>query len=290
MSRVILPRAVEFFSVFFRKSLEVLRSTDQKRRWKTLSTYVRIKLKSGWLAVAPGRQPDRERLFEWIVSIGNYSDFVYLFEEIFISQSYRASINSPAPVIVDAGANIGLATLYFKMQFPDARIYCVEPEPNAYACLERNVFGNGLANVFLFNRALGNRVSKMEFHFSPFRPASPLAGASRPMGGSIMVDVVPLSSLVDGTVDLIKLDVEGAETEVIKDVVDSGVIDAVEVIILEYHHHLGGDDDHMSQVLALLENAGFGYQVVQARIAPPREYQDLVLYAYRKHPRDRAAV
>jgi FkbM family methyltransferase len=280
MNGEVFPRSIEFLSVLFKRSLDVFRVVDRGKRWKTLRTYIRIKLKSGLFVLVPSRKPDKERLFDWTVSIGNYSDFVFLFEEIFIVQSYKASLTANVPVIVDGGANIGLATLYFKFVYPNASITSIEPEPHAYLCLENNVMRNGLRDVTLHHKALGRTEGLIEFHYSSSRPASPLAGQNRFLGESTTIEVVPLSSLVNGPVDLVKLDVEGAETDVIKDLVETRAIDRIGSIYLEYHHHLSQGDDHLSEILALLENAGFGYQIMQARVGQPGDYQDLVLYVY----------
>ena len=49
------------------------------------------------------------------------------------------------PLIVDAGANIGLASLYFRDQYPDALIVAVEPEPGNFAMLRRLLADDPLA-------------------------------------------------------------------------------------------------------------------------------------------------
>src|SRR5690242_20280412 len=53
----------------------------------------------------------------------------WLFEEIFIDRDYEPPTGSVIRSIVDAGANIGLSTLYFRQRFPDAIIECFEPDP-----------------------------------------------------------------------------------------------------------------------------------------------------------------
>jgi FkbM family methyltransferase len=280
MNKDLLPRAIEFTSVLLSKALEVLQKVPRGLRWRTLGTYLRIKTKSGWFAVLQRGQPDRESIFDWDVSIGNYSDFVFLFEEIFIAECYRTPIAKRAPIIIDAGANIGLATLYFKRNFPDAFISCIEPEPNAYARLEDNVRRNKLTRVVLYNKALGRRPGILDFRWSSSRLASPIAGRDSAVSESTAVEVIPLSSLVKGPIDLLKLDVEGAETEVIKDLVETRGIGQIGILLLEYHHHVQRDDDNLSEVLALLESAGFGYQIAHVGKGSPRDYQDVMLYSY----------
>ena len=67
----------------------------------------------------------------------------FIFEEIFSRRSYlQHGIQVPlggAPVIIDAGANIGLFSLQCLKENASARIFAVEPAPAAFRCLERNL-------------------------------------------------------------------------------------------------------------------------------------------------------
>jgi FkbM family methyltransferase len=52
------------------------------------------------------------------------------------------------PLIIDAGAHIGCATIWFKHQFPTARIVAIEPEPGNFAMLSKNTMGvEGVSTV-----------------------------------------------------------------------------------------------------------------------------------------------
>jgi hypothetical protein len=95
-----------------------------------------------------------------------------------------------------------------------------------------------------------------------------------------------LSTLLPDSVDLLKLDVEGAEGDVLDDLVQTGALDRVAEVVMEYHHHLD-DQDRLGGVLSLLERAGFGYQVATAEnhaILGAGSFQDVLLYAYRRRP------
>jgi hypothetical protein len=85
-------------------------------------------------------------------------------------------------------------------------------------------------------------------------------------------------------VDLLKLDVEGVETEVLLELRDSGALEKVSEIIAEYHHHLRNDDDRLSEFLGLLEDASFGYQVTHIDLAERGlgAVQTMIVHAYRK--------
>ena len=107
------------------------------------------------------------------------------------------------------------------------------------------------------------------------------------------VQVVRLSKYIDRPVDLLKIDVEGAEGMVLEDLAAAKKLVMVKQMIIEYHHHLRKDVDALSKFLRILEDHGFGYQIETSRSAfarvahPPNEkmaYQDVAIFAYRKPP------
>jgi hypothetical protein len=60
------------------------------------------------------------------------------YREVFLQQAYRLALQRPPSVIVDAGANIGLTSVYFALRYPAARIVAVEPEASNFALLTTN--------------------------------------------------------------------------------------------------------------------------------------------------------
>ncbi|MBI3690708.1 MAG: FkbM family methyltransferase, partial [Mycolicibacterium aromaticivorans] len=114
------------------------------------------------------------------------------------------------PRIVDCGANIGLATLYFKLHHPAARVLCFEPNPGCFALLKKNVETNQLADVTLVEAACGRENGKVAFFADPeFSPQSSARRGRSARGVACEVKQVRLSDYLDGDVDLLKLDVEG---------------------------------------------------------------------------------
>jgi hypothetical protein len=81
-----------------------------------------------------------------------------------------------------------------------------------------------------------------------------------------------------------KMDIEGSEGIVMNELEASGALARIRRIHLEYHHHLIPSRDSMSEILALLERNGFGYQIqARSRRWPiPQAFQDIALFAYRK--------
>jgi hypothetical protein len=86
-------------------------------------------------------------------------------------------------------------------------------------------------------------------------------------------------------VDLLKLDVEGAEHEVLEDLMSSGSLARVERMAIEYHHHLAPGDDRLAGFLNRLEASGFTY-LLEAGPKPgdPGQFQDIMIHAAPRSP------
>jgi hypothetical protein len=105
----------------------------------------------------------------------------------------------------------------------------------------------------------------------------------------VRLKAVRLSDFIDREVDLLKLDVEGAERFVLTDLDATGKLRSIKNIVMEYHHHLGPNNDDFSETLRLLEQNGFGYQIAADLKRPlghgwPGKVQDILVYCFRKDP------
>ncbi len=241
--------------------------------WRALGIrwdYARLKLAA---ALTERRAPGAKittRVAGWRVTAFGYGAFSAHFGSKFIDLEYWFATDVPRPFIIDCGANIGTATLFFKTLFPAAEIVAFEPDPRAFEALRVNVRDNHLANVAIQQAAVGGAGQ-----------ASLYAPTERV--GTTEVDVVRVSRFIDRQVDLLKIDIEGAEMDVLRELAETGKLALVRQMVIEYHHHMRPEEDRMSELFRLLENAGFGYVVRVPHPTPyrPRVYQDILVYAYR---------
>ena len=93
-----------------------------------------------------------------------------------------------------------------------------------------------------------------------------------------------LSSYIQRPVDLLKIDIEGAEHRVIADLAEAGSLALVRRMIIEYHHHVEPTEDRLGEMLSRLEAAGFGYQIAAPAAGARHEgsFEDIVILAYAK--------
>lgn len=231
--------------------------------------------------------PNPIHLLGYKISFMGEDLFRYLLDEVFSSAPYYFCSDTKSPLIFDCGSNIGMSILFFKKLYPDARIVAFEPDPFTFRTLSLNVEQNKLSNTQLYQGALGEQEGEIEF----FRDESPTSSSLRMStrrerhgGPCIKVPALRLSKFITSEIDLLKIDVEGVEDAVIRDLAATDTLRRVRRIHLEYHHHIDASVDKLSSLLGLMEEHRFGYQI---RSEPQRwpaegEFQDILIYFYRR--------
>jgi len=177
-------------------------------------------------------------------------------DEIFTRELYRFQTDTAAPRILDCGANIGLATVYWKRLFPAARIICFEPDPITFDTLTKNIASAGLSDVTCIPKGLGAKEETRQF-FSEGADGGRVA-VSEDTHDLITINLTPLSPYLSEPIDFLKIDIEGSEYEVLEECKDS--LGSVERIFIEYHSLHEAPQD-LARILEILSNAGFRYYI-----------------------------
>ena len=230
-------------------------------------------------------EPATMKLLDYTVTAPSTWDLMYLFTNVFVRQEYYFETPSKRPFIVDCGGNIGMATLYFKWLYPEADVITFEPDPLIFGLLEQNIRGNDVPGVQLENAALFEVEGPLDF-FVDRTAAGGLINSVNPLRGEsekLTVPGVRLSSYLDREVDFLKVDVEGAEHQVMRELETSGALSGVKQLVMEYHHHIAAGEDRLGEMLGIMERAGFGYQIEAVKgPADPELFQDIMIVAYNK--------
>lgn len=217
----------------------------------------------------------------------DYGTLSFLYNEIFIDNGYFFTAENDNPYIIDCGSNVGMSIFYFKMLYPHSRILAFEPGEETFACLKENIKNNNLLNSVQARRAaLSNKEGTVEFFYDPANLGSLVMSTKqeRVSKKSRSVEATLLSKHISEEVDFLKMDIEGAELEVIEELSNSGKLSYVKQMMIEYHHHIIKQSDEFSRMLRILEDSGFGYQI-ESHLGRPVEreqFQDVLVYAYRK--------
>jgi FkbM family methyltransferase len=195
------------------------------------------------------------------ISFNDAANLYILYKDIFVHRIYHFEASRPAPLILDCGSNIGMSVLYFKRVYPDARILAFEPDPDIGPILQQNIAENELKNVQWLPVALSREVGKKTF-FSDGVCGSGLAeslttGATNAWN-QYEVSCARLRDFLVEPVDFMKMNIEGAEYEVLADSEDR--LAQIREMIIEYHH-LPGLRRSLHEILEILHRQRFEYLI-----------------------------
>jgi FkbM family methyltransferase len=164
----------------------------------------------------------------------NTSD-IKTFHQLFLfdRSDYEIQINIKPKIIVDAGANAGYASVYFANKYPEAIIIAIEPEASNFEVLKENT--SCYPNVITLQAAIWNKRTFLEIENAEdekwaFRVKESESG-EKSVKGLTIEDLMELSNT--GFIDILKLDIEGAEKEVFSD--SQNWLARVGVLIVELH-------------------------------------------------------
>jgi FkbM family methyltransferase len=182
-----------------------------------------------------------------------------MLDEIFVRENYKFHCETNSPTIIDCGANIGLSVLYFKSQYPQAVIHAFEPDPGAYEKLVANIKANGFKDVFTYKAAVWIEDGELVFE-SDGSWGGHIGDDASAVG--VTINARKLDGLLDKHVDFLKMDIEGAESDVImhsKELIAKNV----EKLFFEWHS-LTGQPQRLGEILAFFEKHGFRYHIKEA--------------------------
>ena len=207
----------------------------------------------------PRYQAGKSMLFGFPMYYVDGSTFFHGFKEIFSKEPYRFNSTSANPLILDCGANIGLSVLYFKKLYPQAKIIAFEPDPNIFKILEKNVQANNLTDIELVNKAVWINDDGIDFEIEG--GFSGRINKYHSEKNIVKVETQRLYDLLNKNVSFLKIDIEGAEFEVIKDCAQK--LSLIKYIFIEYHSHVS-EEQKLDQILSILSEAGFRYHIKEA--------------------------
>ncbi len=195
------------------------------------------------------------------VAFVDSASFLGSYDEIFKKEVYKFNADDSKPLtIIDCGANIGLATLYFKLNYSNVRILAYEPDPNIFSVLKKNIESFNLKNVELFNEAIGIKKEKLFFNMEGGHSGMIV---KEPSNKTVSVNVTPLRDILKDLecIDFLKIDIEGYEINVLPDIIKD--LKKVNVLFLEYHTFIN-EQQELSKIFRIIEQAGFRYYIKEA--------------------------
>lgn len=163
---------------------------------------------------------------------------VKMYHSIFTQPQYDLPLAAAPLTIFDCGGNVGYAAVWFAMRYPQARIVSIEPDRDNYALLVRNT--SPFRNVMPIHAAVWGSDTALDVvdigHGECSFETRPVGEGPRTsvVGRSLALSLPTLMRMLDVTsIDLLKMDVEGAETQVLAG--DLAWLRCVGVVVIEFH-------------------------------------------------------
>ena len=195
----------------------------------------------------------------WKLIVPDVASFFSAYREIFLEEIYAFPAERINPVILDCGANIGLSVLYFKNKYPQAKIIAYEADPEIFAVLQENLLTNGITDVELHNKAVWSTETTVDFT----REGADGGRIDSGLGKNIVpVPAVGLASIFQNrTFDFVKIDIEGAEVEALRD--GDAYLDRLHYVFVEFHSFVDRQQE-LGNLISKFERHGF-----RVHIHPP---------------------
>jgi FkbM family methyltransferase len=228
----------------------LLKEPFQALRTSRDREFIRLLLKYG----DAGRHQRRIVSFgEYKLEVPDIMSFLWQYKEIFADEFYFFKTANPKPVIFDCGTNIGMSILYFKEIYPDARILAFEAEPSIVSLLEFNLEANNITGIELVPKAVWKDSEGIWFGSESADSSSIYSKSAKKKIPSVRLrDYLEK----ENEIDFLKMDIEGAETEVLDDCRNS--LSNVKNLFVEFHSYIGNPQG-LADVIRIFEENGFRY-------------------------------
>jgi FkbM family methyltransferase len=241
------------------RTLQKICDFNLRKILDVFSTRGKLRIRIKRLKSEQRYRPFKLKIGDLLISGPDKASFASMWEEIYFNEIYAFSSSSKEKLILDIGANIGLSAMYFSQKYSTAVIHAYEADPTIFEYLKENIAINSIKNVYLHNKAIWKKDGCLEFH-SEGADAGRISSESLHRN-TITVEAVSLEEVMlsfGKEIDFVKMDIEGAETEVILSV--SSTLALVRNLFIEYHS-TREEIQSLNKILAVLTDNGFRYKL-----------------------------
>ena len=228
-------KILKVYCYFFKRKLDNLENTNIENRYR------------------PGEIIFYGNQFKYL----DKSSYDFIFHELFINNIYKFETDNDSPYIIDCGANIGLSIVYFKRNFPNSKILAFEADPRVYNILDENISKFNYNNVELLNYALWDEEVEISF-YSEGADAGRIEVNSDTNLNTVNCKTIRLSPFLNQKVDLLKIDIEGAEIKVLNE--SKNMLKNVDKLFVEFHSFKDKKQE-LSTLINILEDNNFRYYI-----------------------------
>lgn len=185
------------------------------------------------------------------------TDLFYSLEEIFKNKIYKQELKENS-YILDCGANIGLSAVYLKSICPTAQIELFEPDAANFELLSHNITSCKLTGITAHRKAVWTSNTTLNFK-NEGTVSSRIEQHSD--HSTTTVEAVRLRDFMTREIDFLKMDIEGAEYPVVKDIEDK--LHLVKNFFLEYHGKFE-ENGQLIELLEIVKRNNFKFYIMEA--------------------------
>lgn len=175
------------------------------------------------------------------ISLSNFNIDVTTLFKVFFCNEYDVHLKTAPSYIIDCGANIGLSTVFFACKFPYARIIAVEPDRNNFDYLIMNTAR--YHNVTCINKAIWSNSCRLKL-IDPGVGSWGYQTVEASEDEEKTIEAITLDSILCNynidKIDLLKIDIEGAEVELFSRNYNNW-LSRTNLLAIELHENLNND-------------------------------------------------
>lgn len=237
---------------------------EHPRRARLFFDYLRLRIKASlnrWFHFT------HEHFLSFKVMVPDYETFFVIFRQIFVRHTYYLNTQSATPNIIDCGGNIGMSVLYWKYLYPHAHVTVFEPSKEVLGILQQNIERNALSNVRVVPAAVSAQEGEARIHTrgsaacgNTLQEGLVDTTSNKTSTESYTVKTVRLSSYITERVDILKLDIEGNEGVVLKELASTDKLSNIQECVLEYHYYPKIQGNNLAHLLGVFNEKGFETQ------------------------------
>jgi len=224
-------QVIKIFFPFEKKPLNIPLYFREKVVYKIILSFLK-RVPEG--LVVEVKLPD----IKWPVKIRARTSDTFAFLQIFRDRDYDISVEMDPHLIIDGGANVGYAAVFFANRFPRAKIIAIEPEKSNFLVLRENT--SPYTNIEVINSAIWSKRSYLKVK----DPGIGKWGMVVEEASGEKVEVflgMTIGEILRSTgmdeIDILKLDIEGAEKEIFTENYEEW-LGRVKVLIIELHEKM----------------------------------------------------
>jgi FkbM family methyltransferase len=198
-----------------------------------------------------------------------FSSDQYVFDQVIIDKEYKTvlelatRVGGKVDVVIDAGSNVGYASLYLSNHLLNPKIICIEADINNFAFLKRNIEINNLSqSIFPLHAALWIKSDEILEVTDDFRDGSDWSRNVKKVEADYFhqrpVKSISLEGILQkfnlDIIDILKIDIEGTEKDLFDDQIFMDcLVKFVKIISLEIHEEISNSE----RILTKLREGGF---------------------------------